>query len=93
MPKIQKDTPIDPSIKSAYESSPFDPLAQIRMTGRFLGSIVKSDRKMSPIVLIGSIILGAGFLLLGIFGNTALNAILGVLILLNVVGNLKKSAS
>lgn len=86
-------SPIDPSIKSAYESSPFDPLAQIRMTGRFLGSIVKSDRKMNPTVLIGSIILGAGFLLLGIFGNTPLNIVLGVLILLNVAANLKKPAS
>lgn len=87
------DSPIDPSIKSAYESNPFDPLAQIRMTGRFIGSIVKYDRKMSPIVLIGSIILGAGFLLLGIFGNTPFNAILGGLILLNVAANFKKFRS
>jgi len=84
------ETPIDPAIKSAYESNPFDPLASIRMTGRFVGSIVKYDRKMSPTVLIGSLILGAGFLLLGIFGNTPFNIILGALILLNVISNIKK---
>lgn len=85
-----KESPIDPAIKTAYESNPFDPLASIRMTGRFIGSIVKYDRKMSPIVLIGSLILGSGFLLLGIFGNNPFNAILGTLILLNVFRNLKK---
>lgn len=81
---------IDPSIKSAYESNPFDPLAQIRMTGRFMGAVVKYDRKMSPLVLVGSLILGAGFLFSGIFGNTPLNVILGGLILINVFRNLKK---
>lgn len=86
-------SPIDPAIKSAYESNPFDPLAQIRMTGRFIGSIVRYDRKMNQIVLIGSIILGAGFLLLGIFGNTPLNVILGAVIILNVAANLKKFRS
>lgn len=93
MPKAAAESPVDPSIKSAYEASPFDPLAQIRMTGRFIGSIVRYDRKMNPIVLIGSSILGIGFLLLGIFGNTPLNAVLGALILLNVAANLKKFRS
>jgi|GEM_PF-6594812 len=83
-------SPIDPSIKTAYESNPFDPLAQIRMTGRFLGGVVNYRRKMSPLILIGSLILGSGFLLSGIFGNTPFNVILGALILLNAVGNLKK---
>lgn len=90
MPKTSRDFPVDPSIKSAYESSPFDPLAQIRMTGRFIGSIVRYDRKMNPIVLIGSIILGTGLLLLGIFTNAPFNVILGALILLNIFKNLQK---
>ena len=84
------ESPVDPSIKFAYESNPFDPLASIRMTGRFLGAVVKSDRKMNPIVLIGSSLLGAGFILLGIFENTPFNIILGCLILLNVLKNLQK---
>ena len=83
------ETPVDPSIKSAYESNPFDPLASIRMTGRFIGSLVKSDRKMNPFVLVGSLILGIAFLLLGIFQNSPFNALLGGLILTNVIRNIK----
>ncbi len=90
MPKTSKDSPVDPSIKSVYESNPFDPMASIRMTGRFLGAVVKSDRKMNPLILIGSLILGAAFLLLGIFQNSPLNAILGGVILLNIVSNIRK---
>ena len=83
------ETPVDPAIKSAYESNPFDPLASVRMTGRFIGSIVKYDRKMNPFVLIGSLILGIAFLLLGIFQNSPFNALLGGLILTNVIRNIK----
>lgn len=85
--------PVDPAIKSAYESSPFDPLAQIRMTGRFLGKVVNYRGKMSPLILIGSLILGSGFLLLGIFSNAPFNAILGAVILINLAANLKKTPS
>ena len=84
------ETPIDPAIKSAYESNPFDPLASIRMTGRFLGAVINYRRKMSPLILIGSLILGAGFLLSGIFGNTPFSVVLGGLILLNAARNFKK---
>jgi len=83
------ETPVDPAIKSAYESNPFDPLASIRMTGRFIGSLVKSDRKMNPFVLVASLILGIAFLLLGIFQNSPFNALLGGLILTNVTRNIK----
>jgi N6-L-threonylcarbamoyladenine synthase len=90
IPNEPRAIPVDPSIKSAYESDPFDPMASIRMTGRFLGSVVRPDRKMSSPILVGSLILGAGFLLLGIFQNAPLNVILGALIFLNAAANFKK---
>lgn len=93
MPKTQQEIPIDPSIKSTYESSPFDPLTQIRMTGRFLGKVVSYRGKMSPLIFLGSLILGLSFLLIGIFENNPLTAILGGLILLNLAANLKKFRS
>ncbi len=89
MSQKSDESPVDPSIKSAYESNPFDPLASIRMTGRFLGALVKSNRKMNPLVLVGSLILGAAFLLLGIFQSSPLNALLGGMILANAARNIK----
>ncbi len=89
MSQKSDESPVDPSIKSAYEANPFDPLASIRMTGRFLGSLVKSNRKMNPFILLASLILGLAFLLLGIFQSSPLNALLGGLILANAARNIK----
>lgn len=90
MTKIQKEVPIDPSIKSFYESSPFDPMAQVRMTGRFLGKVINYRGKITLFVLISSLILGLGFLLSGIYGRNPIASILGSLILLNLVTNKKR---
>lgn len=90
IPQIPQPLPIDPSIESAYESSPFDPLAQIRMTGRFLGKIVTYRGKMTLLIFLGSLILGTSLLLIGIFENNPLTAILGSIILLNTFRNFKK---
>lgn len=81
---------VDPAIRDIYEENPYDPLASARMLGRFLGSILAFDRKMNPLVMIGSIVIGAMFLIPGLISGNVFAIFFGMSIVLNVIRNVHK---
>lgn len=81
---------IDPAVRGFYEENPYDPLAAARMLGKFLGAVVSFDRKMNPLIVGGSVILGLGMLIPAMISGNVFGITFGAAILLNVFRNLRR---